>query len=132
MGTRSTTTIIEKSKDKEIPLVKLYIQFDGYPDGVGVTLADFSKDMEILNGFSDQKAGEAANGAGCFAAQLIEKMKHGKIGNAYVVPITDDDEEYNYEIVVEEGQPVKIRLKEEDFNGTAKEFYEKYSSKVTS
>lgn len=131
MGTRSTTTIIEKRKDKEIPLVKLYIQFDGCPEGVGKTLAEFSKDMEIINGISSQKAGEAANGAGCFAAQLIKELKGNDIGSVYVIPITQGGEEYNYEIIVEEWQPVKIRLKEENFDGTAKEFYEKYSSKVT-
>lgn len=130
MGTRSTTTIIEKAGEKETPIMKLYIQYDGYPDGVGLDLANFSKDMQIVNGFSRNDEIKQANGAGCFAAQLIASLKKG-IGNVYVIPLTDGDEEYNYKLIIEEKQPVKIRLKEEEFDGTANEFYEKYSkSKV--
>lgn len=128
MGTRSTTMIIEKDGEKETPLCKLYIQYDGYESGVGLSIAKFSKDMKILNGFNSQKAGEAANGAGCYAAQLISHLKENRIGNVYVTNL-EDSQEYNYEIIVEAGEPITMRVDNDDnFNGTAAEFVEKYSN----
>lgn len=127
MGTRSTTTIIEKRGENKTPILKLYIQFDGYPSGVGLKLAEFSKDIEIINGISDQVAGKAANGAGCFAAQLVGKLKGNDIGGVYITEVSACNEEYNYELICEEGQPVKMTCKEAEFNGTAKEFYNQFS-----
>lgn len=142
MGTRSTTRIYEvngpatsKAISKLKPLLTIYRQMDGYPSGMGADLAYFVKNMTVVNGFGmGDKAGTHANGAGCFAAQLVKYLKDG-IGGIYIVPTDSPNEEYNYDIYVraQEGYgdkalPSLILVMVEDCNGTrifkgdAKEF----------
>lgn len=89
MGTRSTITFKKDGK----PICKIYQQFDGYLEGVGVELKDFLKSREFVNGFSDTNV---FNGAGCCIAQYIAEHKNGA-GNLYMTSF-DDVEEYNYTI----------------------------------
>lgn len=99
MGTRSTITI---NDEKNLPLVNLYQQYDGYLSGVGADLKEKFGQTQIINGFNSQQAGEYANGMGCFAAQVIAQFKRG-IDNAYIVPI-GQVEEYNYTLSVKDGR----------------------------
>lgn len=91
MGTRST---IHFQEDLE-PVVSIYQQFDGYPASVGLELADFLKEITMVNGIpagsSDKRY---ANGIGCLAAQFIADHKDGPGG--FYITHPDDSQEYNY------------------------------------
>ena len=72
MGTRATIHIAKREEGvsfSEIPkkkIVSIYNQYDGYPEGLGVTIAD-----------------TVFNGLGCLAASLIAELKH-EAGYVYV------------------------------------------------
>lgn len=91
MGTRSTTRIYKNDK----MILALYCQFDGYPTGVGVQLADFIKSRPFVNGLTGDAP--AFNGPGCFAAQLVAHLK-AKPGLWYITGEEDQREEFNYEV----------------------------------
>lgn len=101
MGTRARVNIFERGK----LLVSIYRQFDGYPSGLGQDIADFSSKMDIINGISGQKAGEAANGMGCFAAQLIRHLKDD-IGSVYIrsTDANSQGEEFSYNLREKDGK----------------------------
>lgn len=90
MGTTATTLV---TIDGE-PLVKFYSQSDGYPFGHGLELANFIKGFKFVNGIGTSHSEKMANGAGCFAAQLISHFKFG-VGQTYIVPFYDEGN-YNY------------------------------------
>ena len=95
MGTRATVHIYQGN----VHLVSLYKQSDGYPAGLGVELAEFILGGELINGIFDSANGKTQfNGAGCFAAALIAKLKEGP-GRLYV-STKDDSQEYDYTIRV--------------------------------
>jgi len=108
MSTRSTYRVIEKgeygSKKWANKLVLLYIQMDGYPSGHPSEIAEWLASGTVVNGLGiNQKEQLLFNGAGCLAAQLVEKMKDGP-GGAYILPIQHRgkcDEEYVYDIIVD-------------------------------
>lgn len=101
MGTRSITRVISNGK----PILTFYRQMDGYPSGHGKEMADFMAGITIINGYnSDHNAGTHANGAGCFAAQLVETLKGRELGSIYLVPHDRENEEYNYTITLERKQ----------------------------
>lgn len=109
MGTRSLTVI----QDDGVDLVTIYRQFDGYPTGMGADLKAFLKGMRVINGISGQEAGEAANGMGCLAAQLIQHLKtDAGIGGIYIYPAgsTDCGEEFRYTIGLDTEWPKGARL----------------------
>ena len=91
MGTRSTTRVYKDDK----MILALYCQFDGYPTGVGVQLAEFIQSRPFVNGLTGDAP--AFNGAGCFAAQLVARLKD-KPGLWCVTGKEDQREEFNYEI----------------------------------
>ncbi len=98
MGTRSITRVISNSK----PILTFYRQMDGYPSGHGKDMADFMAGITIINGYkSSHFAGTHANGSGCFAAQLVQKLKGRDLGSIYLVSHDHDGEEYNYTITLE-------------------------------
>lgn len=94
MGTRALTRIFEHGADT--PLLTLYRQSDGYPSGHGAELLAFAKGMSITNGISGDGQG-TANGMGCFAAQLIARLKD-RVGLHYVVPPDPSWKRYAYDI----------------------------------
>lgn len=88
MGTRSVTFIEEPWGSKFVACI--YRQMDGYPDGMGLDIADFLKDYTIINGISgDASMWTHANGMGCLAAQFISHVKteHG-LGGIYMAHYT--------------------------------------------
>jgi hypothetical protein len=100
MGTRSLTYLWEDKAEK--PFLCMYRQFDGYKEGHGKELAEFLAPITMINGIGGQKAGEAANGMGCLAAQLVTHFKgpHG-IGGFYLhAPDLPQDagQEYEYHV----------------------------------
>ncbi len=125
MGTRSTIKFYEGND----PLLSVYTQYDGYISGVGRDLANFLKDIKVVNGYgSKDTIFNAANGMGCLAAQYLARFKDS-IGNVYVTT-PDDNQEYNYEVRLiktsEQGRFIetfKIVVKElgTGFEGTPEE-----------
>ena len=100
MGTRSLTRVFDEWSEEEI--VRIYRQMDGYPTGHGLELAEFCDGMVIVNGISSDTPEKAANGMGCFAAQLVKYLKED-IGSIYleaIHPFSSGDygEEYEYQI----------------------------------
>ena len=88
MGTRSTYRIIEqyKNEDSSIEnneLVLVYVQYDGYPTGHPITTAEWLSTGVVVNGFGLNQDKLIFNGAGCLAAQFIDKMKDG-VGGTYI------------------------------------------------
>ena len=108
MGTRSTTTIKD---EKGQTLVTMYRQFDGYLSGHGADLKQAFGQTKLINGYNDQKAGEYANGMGCFAAQVIAHFKD-TIGGFYLVP-EGQLEEWNYVLYPKDGR-IWITVDESD------------------
>lgn len=99
MGTRSITTVM----DGDDAILTMYIQYDGYPEGVGAELAEFLKGITVVNGYSgDMAAGTHANGMGCLAAQIVSKFKEG-IGGVYLMPASPNaGQEYEYVVTLED------------------------------
>ena len=56
MGTRATIHIAKREEGvsfSEIPekkIVSIYNQYDGYPEGLGVTIADYLNGKRLVNG----------------------------------------------------------------------------------
>jgi len=106
MGTRSLTTFISTWKDEKTQKVKnekivtMYRQFDGYPSGHGLELAEFLNQGKLVNGISSAENGLVFNGMGCLAAQVVAKFKDGP-GNIYLHRggTTGCWEEYRYEVI---------------------------------
>ena len=129
MGTRSLTRVFDDNQE----LVTIYRQYDGYPSGHGVELAEFLGGMKIVNGIPGNASPPIANGPGDLAAQLIHSLKKGNmVGGIYIEPTGTSgvSEEYEYAIHVEVGKSPIIELFDtyaDDantpiFKGTAKEF----------
>lgn len=102
MGTRSITRITHNGK----PLLTFYRQFDGYPSGHGKDIAGFMDGITIVNGYtSSMKGGTHANGAGCFAAQLLSHLKFiggdDGLGGIYVRTHDVGNQEYTYTITLQ-------------------------------
>lgn len=97
MGTRSLTFVYDNDRQA---VINMYRQFDGYPSGHGLELAEFLNSFdEVVNGipFGDER--KLANGMGCLAAQMIANFKTG-VGGFYIYPVTAKDcgQEYEYHV----------------------------------
>jgi len=99
MGTRSLTYVY--GGDSKTPILCMYRQYDGYPSGHGVELAEFLKPFKVVNGFGlNNVVGTSANGMGCLAAQMIAHFKK-EIGNIYIHAPNlgrDDWQDYEYHV----------------------------------
>lgn len=87
MGTRSLTFVY----DTDAILMNMYRQFDGYPSGHGLELAEFLNSFEaIVNGIPVGDKRKMANGMGCLTAQLVANFKDGA-GGFYLYPADATD-----------------------------------------
>lgn len=114
MGTRCLT-FVEDGLGRRV--VCMYRQFDGYPSGHGMELAKFLSPFTIVNGIGgDARYGKVANGAGCLAAQMVQKFKDS-VGGFYLYPTdtTDAWQDYEYHVraCVDKGIEVKVK----DYSG---------------
>ncbi len=143
MGTRSTYRIIEQhttgkkvKKIKEKPICLLYLQYDGYPTGHPLEIAEWLSKSNVVNGFGRVEEDEVIfNGAGCLAAQLVHKLKNGT-GGTYLHTLSSRGncgEDYLYDIIVKENRTIEFVCydnwedgKPELFRGTPSEFVQKY------
>lgn len=119
MGTRSLTFVYEENK----PIVNMYRQFDGYPEGHGAELAEFLCSGKLVNGFSETTT-KQFNGMGCLAAQMIANFKN-TVGGFYIHPVTSTDCWQEYEYHVYENSVVVKSIDDRDqviFDGTWQEF----------
>jgi len=114
MGTRSLTFVYENEK----PVINMYRQFDGYPSGHGVELAEFLRPLKVINGIGagQDKPGRFANGMGCLAAQLIAHFKNS-VGGFYIHSVEDTDCWQDYEYHVYEDKVVVKNPTEVIFSG---------------
>jgi len=143
MGTRSLTTFIERwndettGKKKQVKIVTMYRQMDGYPEGHGIDLADFLAGGTMVNGISLNEERLVFNGMGCLSAQVVAYFKDGA-GGIYLHRggTTNCWEQYKYEVIVDEDNPKEILLRCYDvydrkwvFEGSPKDFVKKYKEK---
>lgn len=101
MGTRSLTYIYDDNSSTETSLLTcIYIQYDGYIEGVGHELADL-----LVNKYQNN------NGMGCLAALLICGLKENKPFNVYIYPpILNQDawQEYEYHVYKDKIIAIKV------------------------
>ena len=89
--------------------VQIYHHYDGYPKGLGVTLANYLQNFIVVNGLSSGQE-KVANGIGCLAAQTVKHLKDGP-GNVYLQKSRNKDwEDYEYFIWCKEGHSVWISI----------------------
>jgi len=128
MGTRSLTYVYVE----DTPVICMYRQFDGYPSGHGVELAEFLTQIEMGNGISGEpELFSFANGMGCLAAQMIVNFKKSP-GGFYIYPVELDQacwQEYEYHVY--EKQVVVKNPTEVIFEGSYEEFMSFCYDKVT-
>ena len=124
MGTRSLTYVYgDVAQENPRPLINLYRQYDGYPEGHGSELSGFLNGYSIVNGLGAETPQKVANGMGCLAAQLIAHFKSGA-GQFYIeTPMVGIDcwQEYEYHIYSD-----RVIVKNPDnniFNGTWQEYH---------
>ena len=128
MGTRSLTYVYVE----DTPIMCMYRQFDGYPSGHGVELAEFLTQIEMGNGISGSpELFSFANGMGCLAAQMIVNFKKSP-GGFYIYPVELDQacwQEYEYHVY--EKRVVVKNPTEVMFEGSYEEFMSFCYDKVT-
>jgi hypothetical protein len=116
MGTRSTYRVIEQWTDNKTKKVKnenlvlLYLQFDGYPEGHPLETAEWLSSGMVVNGFGLDDDKLQFNGAGCLAAQLVDRLKNG-VGGAYIHSLSSRGkswEDYTYDIIVKEDKSIEF------------------------
>ena len=90
MATRATISIARReegvsfSEKPNKTIVDIYNHWDGYPEGLGVTLASYLDDKKVVNGLSRDDH-DVFNGMGCLAASLVAELKDGP-GDVYIEP----------------------------------------------
>ena len=88
MGTRAMINIARReegvsfSEKPDKVMVSIYNHYDGYPEELGVTLANYLDGRIIVNGLGKDNF-RVFNGLGCLAASLIAELKDGP-GNIYI------------------------------------------------
>jgi hypothetical protein len=148
MGTRSLTRIIprqdglsfnEGHKKIDMAYVNMYRHLDGYPEGHGLDLAEFLKDVEMVNGIplTNSKTKCMANGSGCLAAQMVKHFKD-EVGDIYLHPHNDDLgwEDYIYTVYPKENELCYISIYDVHnekciFVGQPKDLIKKYKIEET-
>ncbi len=92
MATRAMISIAKReegvsfSEEPKKTIVDIYHHWDGYPEGLGVTLANYLDGKKVVNGISSKDDEDLVyNGMGCLAASLVAYLKDGP-GNVYIEP----------------------------------------------
>ena len=128
MGTRCLTYVYVE----DTPIVCMYRQFDGYPSGHGVELAEFLTQIEMGDGMAGKpELFSFANGMGCLAAQMIVNFKKSP-GGFYIYPVELDQacwQEYEYHVY--DGIVIVKNPTEVIFEGSYDEFMSFCYDKVT-
>ena len=140
MATRATVSIARReegvsfSEKPDKTIVDIYHHYDGYPEGLGVTLASYLNDKKITNGLGgreDRNYYDYFNGLGCLAESLVAELKDGP-GNVYI----EDPErkhswlDYEYFVWGDDSKSIWISIFDGDeciFVGEPDRLLEKYS-----
>ena len=111
MGTRSLTIVKESIDPSCEDIIVMYKQFDGYPEGLGLRLANFLKGFIIINGIPPNPNPKSANGIHDLAAQLVAEFKN-EIGEIYLHPSGTRDvwEEFIYYIYLGPDNILRIQV----------------------
>ena len=118
MATRAKIHIARREEGvsfSEIPekvIVSIYNHWDGYPEGLGVQLAEYFDGKRVTNGLGSKDNEDLIfNGMGCLAASLVEHLKDGP-GNVYI----EDPERphgwiaYDYYVWGDDGKGIWISI----------------------
>ena len=144
MATRAIIRVAEReegvsfSEQTDKIRVQIYHHYDGYPEGLGVTLANYLDNKKIVNGLPVGAGSvDVANGMGCLTASLIKYLKDAP-GNVYIdYPNAERiDIDYTYYIWGTEGKDIWISIFEPGTNnssicifvGTPQMLIEKYTN----
>tara|TARA_Y100000592_G_C5346472_1_gene256763 strand:+ start:284 stop:694 length:411 start_codon:yes stop_codon:yes gene_type:complete len=90
MATRAMISVAKReegvsfSEEPNKTIVDIYHHWDGYPEGLGVTLADYLNGKKVTNGLGRDND-NLFNGMGCLAASLVAELKDGP-GDVYIEP----------------------------------------------
>jgi hypothetical protein len=117
MGTRALTFVYNQ---RNKPIINLYSQYDGYPEGLGRTLAGFLEPLKVVNGLGRDTSG-VANGMGCLAAQLVALLKTAP-GGFYLESVTETDLGQDYEYHVYKDRVRVKRGSKQLFDGSWESF----------
>ena len=112
MGTRSLTHV----KDNEGIILTLCRYRGGSPTGVGQDIKNILGNTRLVAGYQPKdKLPEVANGIGCAAAYLVERLKHGDISSVYILTpgAPNYDAQYIYTLYEQDN---KIHIKCESAN----------------
>ena len=138
MATRAMISIAKREEGvsfSEIPertIVDIYHHWDGYPEGLGVTLGWYLSGRKIVNGLNSEMNYDLVNnGMGCLAASLVAHLKDGP-GNVYIDPRESHGWiDYHYYIWGDEGKTIYISIFSDDeciFVGEPEDLLDKYDS----
>ena len=95
--------------------IQIYNHYNGHPEGLGVTLAEYLQDFKIVNGLP-MRTDKMANGLGCLSAQVVSYLKD-EPGSVYLhKPSEMQWEDYEYFIWCKEGHGVWISILDYDGN----------------
>ena len=137
MATRATISIARReegvsfSEKPNKTIVDIYHHYDGYPEGLGVTLASYLDGKKITNGLGSRDDYSYFNGLGCLAASLVAELKDGP-GNVY---IEDKDRphgwlDYKYYVWGDDNKDIWISIFDGDeciFVGLPLQLLDKYT-----
>ena len=139
MATRAMISIAKREEGvsfSEIPertIVDIYHHWDGYPEGLGVTLGWYLSGKRVVNGIGSKDNEDLIfNGMGCLAASLVAELKDGP-GNVYIEPRESHGWiDYYYYIWGDEGKSIYISIFSDDeciFVGEPEDLLDKYDDK---
>ena len=138
MATRAMISIVKREEGvsfSEIPnrtIVDIYHHWDGYPEGLGVTLGWYLSGKRVVNGISSGSNEDLIfNGMGCLAASLVAHLKDGP-GNVYIESRDSHSWiDYHYYIWGYEGKTIYISIFSGDecvFVGEPEDLLDKYDT----
>ena len=111
MGTRALTFVYDGST----PIVNMYRQYDGYPAGHGLELAQFLTQGQLVNGLTGNDT-VSFNGMGCLAAAMVANFKETPGGfYIYSVESTECGQDYEYHVYEKDGE-ICVQVKDRGCN----------------
>ena len=139
MATRAMISIAKReegvsfSEEPKETIVDIYNHWDGYPEGLGVTLASYLDGKRVVNGIGSKDNEDFIfNGMGCLAASLVAELKDGP-GNVYIEPRESHGWiDYHYYIWGDTDKEMWISIFSDDeciFVGKPNKLLEKYDER---
>ena len=142
MATRSLTRVIKRQSGLDFAeghmhpnkaYVNMYRHYDGHPKTHGIELAEFLRDIRVVNGLGSRNVNNIANGTGCLAAFMVAHFKE-EPGQIYLYPHDEETSgsEYIYTVYPKEGEPTWVSIwdvyaKTCIFVGTVEDLIENYA-----